>query len=70
MSKKSLHCTVGSVDAVKAEVYFQVDDFCQEQRKKLEIVEFHLKKGIPFVRCASAELRFRCTDRPLSDPLR
>lgn len=67
LSKLSPHCAAGTAGAVKADVYFQAEQFCREQHQRLEIVDFEGKSGIPFVRCANAELTFRCTDKETSD---
>lgn len=62
LAKTSPACGFRSADATKADLYREANDFCLEQKKQLETVKVTARDGIPFVRCASAELQFRCVE--------
>lgn len=64
LSKKSAGCGFSSAEGTKADLYIEANAFCTEQRKQLETVNAIARDGVPFVRCASAEIQFRCVDAP------
>jgi len=62
LSKKSAGCGFSSAEGTKADLYVEANAFCAEQKKQIETVNAIARDGVPFVRCASAELQFRCVD--------
>ena len=62
LSKKSPGCGFSSAEGTKADLYIEANAFCAEQKKQIETVNAITRDGVPFVRCASAEIQFRCVD--------
>ena len=60
VAKESPGCGLATADATLATLYKQANAFCENEGKKLETVSVESKDGIPFVRCAEANLHFRC----------
>jgi len=60
VSKESPGCGFASADDALAQVYKEANAYCSGQGKKLETVSVDNLHGIPFVRCAEADLHFRC----------
>lgn len=56
-------CAVGEPGGVQSQLYFQAEEHCRTQNKQVEIVKSEGKAGIPFVRCASATLGFKCVSK-------
>jgi hypothetical protein len=44
----------------KAELLREANTFCVNQGKELETVDATARDGVPMVRCASAQVKFRC----------
>lgn len=59
IAKKSA-TTTGTGGQVKADLYKEANAYCKQQGKELETIDVTGVDGRPFVRTASAELRFRC----------
>lgn len=62
VAKTSPACGFRSADGTKAKLYREANKFCAKKNRQIETVEVTGRNGIPFARCASAELRFRCVD--------
>ena len=62
LTKKSPACGFASAEGTKADLYLEANAFCAERKKQIQTVEAIARDGVPFVRCASAELHFRCVD--------
>jgi hypothetical protein len=62
LSKKSIGCGFASAESIKADLYKEANQFCVEQKKDIRTVDVVANDGIPFARCANAELHFRCVD--------
>jgi hypothetical protein len=60
ITQKSAGCGFSSGEGTKASLYVEANAFCTEQGKQLETVNVIVRDGVPGVRCASAELQFRC----------
>jgi hypothetical protein len=62
ISKKSVGCGFSSGEGTKVDLYKEAGEFCAERKKELKTVDAIARDGVPFVRCASAELQFQCVD--------
>lgn len=62
LTKKSPGCGFSSAEGVKADIYAEANDFCTGKGRRVRTVDVIARDGVPFVRCASAELHFRCID--------
>lgn len=60
ISQRSGACAFGSSGAQEADVYKEANAFCSAKNMKVETASSDAKDGIPFARCASANLKFRC----------
>ena len=60
LAKTSPACGFRSADGTKADLYIEANAYCAKQKKQLVTVNFTGRDGIILVRCASAELEFRC----------
>lgn len=60
LTKLSTGCGFGSPDLLKGDLYREASEHCAAERKQFETIEFSTTPGMPFVRCASASLQFRC----------
>ena len=63
ISKKSAGCGFSSAEGTKADLYVEANAYCEKQNKEIETVDAITRDGVPFVRCASAELQFRCVEK-------
>lgn len=62
LTKKSAGCGFASAEGTKSDLYIEANDYCKAQRKEVKTVEVIARDGVPFVRCASAELQFQCVE--------
>lgn len=62
VAKTSSACGFRSADGTKAKLYREANKFCAKKNRQIQTVDVTGRDGIPFARCASAELRFRCVD--------
>lgn len=60
LTKKSAGCGFSGGEGSKAALLREANDFCAKQGKEIQTLEADAKNGVPFVRCASAEVQFRC----------
>ena len=60
LSHRSGACAFGSGGAQEADAYKDANAFCGTKNLRVETVSMEAKDGIPFARCASANLKFRC----------
>ncbi|WP_159082217.1 hypothetical protein [Rhodanobacter thiooxydans] len=60
LTKKSAGCGFSGGEGSKAALLREANDFCAKQGKEIKTLEADAKNGVPFVRCASAEVQFRC----------
>jgi hypothetical protein len=63
LSKKSAGCGFSSAEGTKSDLYIEANAYCAKQNKEIETVNANARDGVPFVRCASAELQFRCVNK-------
>jgi hypothetical protein len=60
LTKNSDACVIGSPDAVKGDLWMEAVKLCTLRRESPVEVESSGEYGIPYIRCASASLTFRC----------
>jgi len=71
ISKTSAACGFRSADGTTAKLYREAGAYCAARKKELLTVSVRGRDGVPFARCASAELEFRCLvpgDSELAQP--
>lgn len=62
LTKKSAGCGFSSAEGTKSDLYVEANEFCKIKQKEVKTVEVVARDGVPFVRCASAELQFQCVE--------
>lgn len=60
LTKKSAGCGFSGGEGSKAELLREADRFCTSKGMQSEAIKETAKNGVPFVRCASAEVTFKC----------
>lgn len=60
LTKKSAGCGFTGGEGAKAALLREANAFCAKQGKEIETMDATAKNGVPFVRCASAEIEFKC----------
>jgi hypothetical protein len=60
LTKKSAGCGFSGGEGSKAALLREANAFCAKQGKQIQTLESQAKNGVPFVRCASAEVQFKC----------
>ena len=60
MVSKSSDTNMATGSEVKADLFKEANGYCGKQGKKIKTVREASRDSVPFVRPASAELRFQC----------
>jgi hypothetical protein len=60
LTKKSAGCGFSGGEGSKVALLREANEFCAGQGKQIETTSAAAKNGVPFVRCASAEVTFKC----------
>ena len=60
LTKKSAACGFASAEGTMADLYKEGNAYCATKHLQLDTVQAIPRDGVPMVRCASAELHFRC----------
>lgn len=60
LTKKSAGCGFSGGEGSKAALLREANEFCAKQGKDIQALSTEAKHGVPFVRCASAEITFKC----------
>lgn len=60
ITKKSAACGFSSGQESEADLLREANAFCAKQGKEIETIKADASHGVPFARCASAEVHFRC----------
>jgi hypothetical protein len=60
VSEKAGGCGFATTGGQEADAYGKANEFCAKKGLNVEKIELTTKSGIPFARCASADLKFRC----------
>ena len=67
VTRKSPGCGFASAEGTKADLYKDANEFCKKSGKVVQTIDVVARDGVPFVRCASAELNFQCVSRTKSE---
>jgi hypothetical protein len=60
ISEKAGGCGFATAGGQEADAYKKANEFCSAKSMHVETISIEPKSGIPFVRCASADLKFKC----------
>jgi len=60
LTKKSAGCGFTGGEGSKAELLREANAFCAKEGKQIETLDATSRDGVPMVRCASAEVHFKC----------
>ena len=60
LTKKSAGCGFSGGEGSKAALLREAGEFCAKKGKDVQALDATAKNGVPFVRCASAEVTFKC----------
>ena len=60
LTKKSGGCGFSGGEGSKAALLREAGEFCASKGKEVQAIDASAKNGVPFVRCASAEVTFKC----------
>jgi len=60
VTKQSARGAFGSPAALMADLYAEANAFCEKRNSIVETIQEIPRDGIPFIRSADADLRFRC----------
>ena len=60
VSEKAAGCGFATGGGQEADAYKKANAYCAERNLKVEIVSTTAKDGVPFARCASANIKFKC----------
>jgi len=63
LSKLSPACGFSDGEGAKTDLYKEANVFCSEKNQEISVVKATARKGVVFVRCAGADLEFRCVDK-------
>lgn len=63
ITEKAAGCGFSSAEGTKVDVYIKANAHCASLNKDLVTVNITARDGVPLVRCASAELEFKCVDK-------
>lgn len=60
LSEKAAGCGFATGSGQEVEAYKKANKFCTKKGLQVETISVAAKDGIPFARCASAQLKFKC----------
>lgn len=60
ISEKAAGCGFATAGGQEADAYRKANEFCAEKGMVVETISSDSKGGVPFARCASANLKFKC----------
>ena len=60
VSEKAAGCGFATSGGQEADAYKKANKFCSAKNMTVETISSETKGGVPFARCASADLKFRC----------
>jgi hypothetical protein len=60
VSEKAGGCGFATAGGQEADAYKKANEFCAARNLNVETVSSNAQGGIPFARCASADLKFKC----------
>lgn len=60
ISEKAGGCGFATAGGQEADAYKKANEFCSSKNMHVETISSEPKNGIPFIRCASSDLKFKC----------
>ncbi len=63
VSEKAAGCGFATAGGQEADAYKKANKFCAAKNMAVETITADTKSGVPFARCASADLKFRCVPK-------
>jgi len=63
VSEKAAGCGFATAGGQEADAYEKANEFCAARNMAVETISSEAKGGVPFARCASADLKFRCVPK-------
>jgi hypothetical protein len=60
VSEKAGGCGFATAGGQEADAYKKANAYCASRGEVVEIVSTTAKEGVPFARCASANVKFKC----------
>nr|AQQ74495.1 hypothetical protein [uncultured bacterium] len=63
ISEKAAGCGFATAGGQEADAYKKANEYCSSRGQQVEIVSTTAKDGVPFARCASANVKFRCVPK-------
>lgn len=63
VSEKAAGCGFAAAGGQEADAYKKANEYCSSRGQEVEIVSTSAKEGVPFARCASANVKFRCVPK-------
>ncbi len=63
VSEKAGGCGFATAGGQEADAYKKANKFCATKGMAVETITADTKGGVPFARCASADLKFRCVPK-------
>jgi len=63
VSEKAAGCGFATGGGQEADAYKKANAYCASLSQDAEIVSTTTKDGVPFARCASANVKFKCVPR-------
>lgn len=66
LHKLSSACVLGTEAGIHGELWMEAARFCAARKEAPEIISSTFEYGIPYIRCASLEIEFRCIPEALA----
>jgi hypothetical protein len=63
VSEKAAGCGFATAGGQEADAYKKANKYCSSRNLDVEVVSTTAKEGVPFARCASANVKFKCVSR-------
>jgi hypothetical protein len=63
VSEKAAGCGFATAGGQEADAYKKANEYCKSRGQEVEVVSTTAKEGVPFARCASATVKFKCVPK-------
>ena len=63
VSEKAAGCGFATAGGQEADAYKKANEYCSARSLDVEVVSTTAKEGVPFARCASANVKFKCVPK-------
>ena len=63
VSEKAAGCGFATAGGQEADAYKKANEYCSSRGLEVEVVSSTAKEGVPFARCASANVKFKCVPK-------